>query len=62
LGLGLSFFGLSTHNRKDILDEIYYLNKLIGFSYSDIQKMPTYERKYFINKLIEELEAKQKKQ
>lgn len=27
-------------------------------SYSDLMKMPTYERKYFINKLSEEFQKK----
>jgi len=27
-----------------------------GFTYSDILKMPTYERKYFIGKIIERLD------
>ena len=27
-------------------------------SYSDVMSMPTYERKYFINKLVEELNKK----
>ena len=35
------------------MDEIFYLVKYCGFSYSDIMNMPTFERKYFINKLIE---------
>ena len=50
--LGLSFFGLSSNNKKNLLDEIYYLSKYANFSYLDIMGMPTYERKYFINKLI----------
>jgi len=36
-----------------LMDEIFYLTKYANFSYSDIMIMPTYERKYFINKLIE---------
>jgi hypothetical protein len=58
--LGLNFFGLSISNRKDILDEIYYLTKLIGFTYTEVLNMPTFERKYFIDKLISELEKPQK--
>jgi hypothetical protein len=41
-----------------LLDEIYYLVKQ-GFSYSDILVMPTYERKYFIGKIIESLDLAQ---
>lgn len=52
--LGWSFFALSSEYQKHLLDEIYYLVKVVGFTYHDVTHMPTYERKYFINKLIEE--------
>jgi len=52
--LGLSFFGLSSNNKKNLLDEIYYLSKYVNFSYLEVMSMPTYERKYFIDKLIGE--------
>jgi len=39
-----------------MLDEIYYSVKELGFSYSDVLKMPTFERKYFINKFISDME------
>jgi hypothetical protein len=35
------------------MDEIFYLVKYSNFSYSDLLKIPTYERKYFMSKLIE---------
>jgi len=38
------------------MDEHYYLIKYANFSYSDIKNMPTFERKYFIEKLIKDLE------
>jgi hypothetical protein len=40
------------------MDEIYYLTKFAHFSYSDLLSMPTYERKYFIDKLVKEYEKK----
>ena len=36
------------------MDEIYYLCKYVNFSYSDILIMPTYQRKYYLEKLYEE--------
>jgi hypothetical protein len=44
-----------------MLDEIYYCVKELGFTYSDIQKMPTFERKYFINKYITDMEKMNEK-
>jgi len=42
-----------------MLDEIYYLTKYFNINYLDIMHMPVFERKYFINKFIEEQEKKQ---
>ena len=41
-----------------MLDEFYYLSKNFSFTYSDLLKMPTFERKYFINKYSEEVQKK----
>jgi hypothetical protein len=41
-----------------MMDEFYYLIKFGQFSYSDLYIMPTYERKYFLEKLIKEYEKK----
>jgi hypothetical protein len=38
------------------MDEFYYLIKFANFSYSDVSYMPTFERRYFIDKLIKEYE------
>jgi hypothetical protein len=40
------------------LDEIYYLVRYANFTYSDILIMPTYERKYFVDKLSESFQKK----
>jgi hypothetical protein len=52
--LGWSFFVLSSEYKKILLDEIFFLVKNANFQYSDIISMPTYERKYFIGKLVEQ--------
>lgn len=39
-----------------MLDEFYYLSKHVNMSYSDIMRMPTFERKYFIEKLSSEFQ------
>lgn len=55
---GQSFFDLSSDYKKNQLDEIYYLSRHANFSYSDILTMPVFERKYFINKLVEEFDKR----
>jgi hypothetical protein len=52
--LGWTFFALSSDYKKIILDETFFLVKNANFSYVDVMTMPTYERKYFIGKVMEE--------
>ena len=39
-----------------MLDEIYFCVKELGFTYSDLMNIPIFERKYFINKYVEDAE------
>jgi hypothetical protein len=55
--LGWTFFALSLDYKKIILDEIFFLVKNANFSYVDVITMPTYERKYFIGKVLEEYDT-----
>jgi hypothetical protein len=52
--LGWSFFGLSSNHSKFLLDEFYYLAKYLRTSYNEFLKLPTYIRKYLLDKIIEE--------
>lgn len=54
LVLGLNFFVLSSDYRKGQADEFFYLNKLLGISYSDFISMPLYLRKYLLDKWLED--------
>jgi hypothetical protein len=55
--LGWTFFALSSDYKKIILDETFFLVKNANFSYVDVMNMPTYERKYFIGKVLEEYDT-----
>jgi hypothetical protein len=52
--LGLTFFALSFDYRKGQIDEFYYLSKLLHHSYSDLERMPVFMRKYLLDKWVEE--------
>ena len=54
LGLGLTFFGLSSDYRKIQIDEFYYLTTLMKISYQDFERMPLFVRKYLLDKWIED--------
>jgi len=54
LGLGLSFFALSSDYRVSQSTDFYYLNKLLNVSYSDFLIMPIFLRKFLINKWVED--------
>jgi hypothetical protein len=56
--LGRSFFVLSSEYKKNQLDEFYYLIKYGGFSYRDLLIMPIFERRYFVDKFIEDTSKK----
>lgn len=51
---GLSFFGLSSNYRKYMMDEYYVLSKFLHMSYNDFNTIPTYIRKYLVDKVIED--------
>jgi len=50
----LSFFGLSSDYKKYLLDEFYILAKVLHLSYDVFWTIPTYTRRYLIDKIIEE--------
>ena len=56
LGLGWTFFVLSSDYRKGQIDEFYYLNTLMKISYQDFERMPVFVRKYLLDKWIEDNE------
>jgi len=56
---GRSFFDLSSDYKKLQLDEFYFLAKHVNFSYRDMLYMPVFERKYFINKIVEDFDKQQ---
>jgi len=45
-----------------MLDEYYYLSKYVNVNYSDFMTMPIFERRYLVNKLNEEFQAKLEQQ
>ena len=53
--LGLNFFGLSSSYIPYLNDEFFYLAKYLRMQYSEFQSIPTYVRKYLLQKLIDDL-------
>lgn len=55
-----SFFGLSLDPknaidfRTAVLKEMYFLIKHLGMNYDELQSMPIYKRKFFINEFVNE--------
>lgn len=43
-----------------LMNEIYVCTKHIGFSYSDTLRMPVWERRNYIQQLMEEVERENK--
>ena len=49
-----NFFGPTSTYKKDVLYEFYILIKHANFAYGDILHMPVFERRAFIDILMEE--------
>jgi hypothetical protein len=41
--------------KRHLLEEVYVCKKHLGFSYDDIMRMPTYERRFFMVTLQNEI-------
>jgi hypothetical protein len=52
--LGWSFFGLSSDYQAHLLTEYYILAKILRTQYSEFLKIPTYVRRFLIDKIIED--------
>ena len=55
--LVLAFFGLSSDYRNYVLDEVYYMVKHVNFDRESVMKMPIFERRYHLQKYVNELES-----
>jgi len=42
-----------------MLEEIYYLVRHANFSHSDLLKMPVFERRFYVEKLLDEFTKRQ---
>jgi hypothetical protein len=51
--LGWNFFGLSSEYSRYLIDEFYYLAKTMNIQYSEFTAMPTYVRRYLMDKVLE---------
>jgi hypothetical protein len=51
---GLNFFGLSSSYKETLIEEFYFLAKFIRINYSDFYRMPTFERKHLIKRIVED--------
>jgi hypothetical protein len=53
----LNFFGLSSNYRQYQTDEYFLLTKVLNISYQDFYfHIPTFTRRYLVNKIIQENE------
>ena len=57
-----TFFGLTSNFKIPLLEEIYICTQYLkGITYSDVLKMPIYERRFFLGLLTKETAEKQAK-
>jgi hypothetical protein len=53
--LGWNFFGLSSNYIKFLNEEFFYLAKYLRMQYSEFMSIPTYVRKFLLQKLLEDI-------
>tara|TARA_R100001015_G_C4540065_1_gene104306 strand:+ start:444 stop:728 length:285 start_codon:yes stop_codon:yes gene_type:complete len=54
----LIFFGLDSKYREVQLEQLYILIKELNFTYTDARSLPIPYRKWFIDRLIKDLKAR----
>jgi len=50
-----AFFGLTPNDKDFILEQIFVLMYYIGFSYRDAYRLPVFQRKWFIQRVVQEI-------
>lgn len=60
MSLDQTFFGLTTDYKPYLLNELYICTKHIGLSRSDLMVTPVWERRNYIQQLLEEVEEEKK--
>lgn len=50
-----AFFGLRPSDKDIILEQIFNLMYYIGFSYRDAYRLPIYQRRWFIERVVQEI-------
>ena len=52
-----AFFGLTPNDKEFILEQIFNLMYYVGFSYRDAYRLPVFQRKWFIERVIQEIKS-----
>ena len=55
-----TFFGLTTDSKSYLLNEYYVSTKHIGFTREDVMYMPVWERRNYIQQLMDEVDEEKK--
>ena len=50
-----AFFGLRPSDKDIVLEQIFNLMYYIGFSYRDAYRLPIYQRRWFIERVVQEI-------
>ena len=61
MSLDQTFFGLTSNYKAYLLNETYVCTKHIGFTRQDVMYMPVWERRIYLDHLVEEVEEQNKR-
>ena len=55
--MALAFFGLTPNDKQIYLQPTFTLMYYMGFTYTEVQNLPIWQRKWFLERLVEEMKA-----
>ena len=53
--MALAFFGLTPNDKDIYLQPTFILMYYMGFTYTEVQNLPVWQRKWFIDRLVQEM-------
>ena len=53
--MALAFFGLTPNDKDIYLQPTFILMYYMGFTYTEVQNLPVWQRKWFLDRLVEEM-------
>ncbi len=54
--MALAFFGLTPNDKEIFLEPTFSLMYYMGFTYTECMRLPVWQRRWFLDRIVQELE------